>query len=102
MADPIQVTEDLTRKVAHLARLELSDEEVKTFTPQLNEILEYVGKLQQVDVKNIAPMVHPFDLSTPMRADEARPSPVNAEGKPRMLDPAPEVVQDGYRVPPIL
>ncbi len=98
----IDVNEDLTRRTAELARLELTDEEVRTFTPQLKEILKYVELLAQADVKDVSPMTHPLDLTAPMREDAARPSPTDADGKPKTLGPAPEVVQDGFKVPPIL
>ena len=99
---PVEVSEQLTRQVSHLSRLELSDEEVKTFTSQLGEILGYIDQLQKVDVSGVEPMTHPLDLSTPMRDDSVRPSPRDAQGKPKVLASAPDVVQDGFKVPPIL
>lgn len=97
------VTQDLTRQVAHLARLELTDAEVEIFTPQLRDILRYVETLKEIDVSEVEPLTHPLDISeTPMREDAMRYSPKNAEGKPKVLDSAPEVFQDGYKVPPIL
>ena len=98
----VEVSEKLTRQVAHLSRLELSDEEVKTFTSQLGEILGYIDQLQKADVSGVAPMTHPLDLATPMREDAVRPSPQDSHGKPKVLSSAPDVVQDGFKVPPIL
>jgi aspartyl-tRNA(Asn)/glutamyl-tRNA(Gln) amidotransferase subunit C len=98
----VDVNENLTKQVAHLARLELSDSEVKTFTAQLSEILKYVEKLQEVDVKGIEPMTHPLELSNPFRSDSVRPSPVDAEGKPKVIGSAPDVLYEGYKVPQIL
>ena len=99
----IEVNEALTQKVADLARLELSVDEVKLFTPQLAEILKYVELLGQVDVGSTEPMTHPLiDLPTPLRDDEVRPSGMDEKGMPKMLRPAPEVVDGGFKVPPIL
>ncbi len=98
----LNVDETLTRQVAHLARLELSDQEVKTFTQQLKQVLEYVDQLQKVDVQGVEMMTHPLSLETPMREDEVRPSPVDDEGKPKVLKSAPDVLYDGFKVPPIL
>ena len=98
----IDVNESLTRKVAELARLELTDVELRTFTPQLGEILKYVELLSQVDVSGVAPMTQALDLATPLREDQARPSPVDDEGRPKVLGSAPEVVNEGFKVPPIL
>lgn len=101
-AQPIQA--DLTRKVAALARLELSDAEVSSFTKQLAQVLEYVGQLQQADVSGVEPLGSPVELQEGgvMRDDEARPSPTSADGKPKVLSSAPEVMLDGFKVPPIL
>lgn len=98
----VHVNENLTKQVAHLARLELSDSEVKTFTLQLGEILKYVEKLQEVDVQGVEPMTHPLELTNPFRSDEVRQSLVDSEGKPKVLGSAPEVLQNGYKVPQIL
>jgi aspartyl-tRNA(Asn)/glutamyl-tRNA(Gln) amidotransferase subunit C len=98
----VDVNDTLTRKVAQLARLELSDQEVQTFTSQLGDILKYVEQLQQVDVQKVEPLTHPLDLATPMRDDQVRPSPIDAAGKPKVLQSAPDVLYDGYKVPPIL
>src|SRR4051794_24998750 len=98
----VDVSETLTRQVAELARLELTDAEVRTFTDQLGKILGYVEQLQKVDVQGVAPLMNPFELSTPMREDEIVPSPTDAVGKPKVLRSAPEALNDGFKVPPIL
>ena len=69
----VDVNERLTRQVARLSRLELTDEEVSTYTRQLGDILKYVDQLQEVDVTSVEPLTHPLDLSAPMREDEVRP-----------------------------
>lgn len=104
----IEVDESLTRKVADLARLELTDAEVKTFTPQLGEVLKYVSQLSEVSLRGpdgseVEPLYNALDFAqTPLRDDQARPSPQDAEGKPKVLGSAPDVLDDGYKVPPIL
>lgn len=98
----MEVSENLTKQVAYLARLELTSEEIATFSSQLQEILGYVEQLQEVDVSQIEPLNHPFELTTPLRKDEVRPSPMDSEGKPKVLQSAPETLYDGFKVPPIL
>jgi len=98
----IEVNEQLTRKAATLARLELTDAEVKTFTAQLGDILKYVDQLQALDVSNIEPLTHPLQLATPLREDVVCAFPPNADGKPKVLSSAPETLYEGYKVPPIL
>jgi aspartyl-tRNA(Asn)/glutamyl-tRNA(Gln) amidotransferase subunit C len=89
-------------KVAHLARLEISEAEEKIFTAQLGHIFSYVEQLQEVDVTGVEPLTHPLELSTPMREDVVIPSPVNADHQPRVLESAPDTMLDGFKVPPIL
>ena len=98
----VDVNEALTRQVATLARLELSENEVKTFSSQLSQIIKYVEKLQEVDVQGVEPLSHPIDLPTPLRPDVVFASPTDSEGKPKVLQAAPEVLYDGFKVPPIL
>lgn len=101
-----EVNESLTRKIADLARLELSDEEVKTFTSQLGQILGYVEQLGQVNVKTaqgeIEPLTHPLDLPTLFREDQVVPSLRDEQGRPKILSAAPESIEGGFKVPPIL
>lgn len=98
----IPVNEALTRKVAELARLELSDTELQTFTLQLGDILKYVDLLSELDTSRVEPLTHPLELEAPLRADEVRPSPVDERGLPKMLRAAPETQDLGFKVPPIL
>lgn len=60
--------------VAHLARLTLAPEEAARLGSQLNQILGYVEKLQQLDVTDVEPMAHPMPLVNVSRPDEPRAS----------------------------
>lgn len=96
----IEVDLPLTRKVAHLARLALTENEAQTFTHQLNKILRFVEELQEVDVNNTEPLTRPIDLATPLREDELRPS--NLQLNPGVLETAPDLVENGFKVPSVL
>jgi len=98
----VEVNEALTRKVADLARLELTDAEVKTYTAQLDDVLKFVDQLHEVNVDGVEPLSHPLDLQTPLREDVVKLSPQDADGNPKVLSCAPEVVDGGFQVPPIL
>ena len=98
----VEVNEALTRKVANLARLELTDSEVHLFTQQIGEILKYVDQLERVIVTGVDPLTHPFESGAPLREDIVHPFPPDAQGKPKVLGSAPEVLDDGFKVPPIL
>ena len=98
----VEVNETLTRRTADLARLELTDTEVTTFTKQLGDIIKYVEQLQKLDVCNVEPLTHPTQLAQVLREDLLKPFPMNADGSPKILNSAPDVLYDGYKVPPIL
>ncbi|NIA06730.1 MAG: Asp-tRNA(Asn)/Glu-tRNA(Gln) amidotransferase subunit GatC [Actinobacteria bacterium] len=59
------------RKVAHLARIKLSESEVEQFSEQLSDILTYVDQLNELDTSNVEPTTHPLRLSNVFRKDEA-------------------------------
>ena len=63
------------RKIANLARLELSDAEVPRFASQITAILGYFEKLREVATEGVAPASHPPELKGPVRADLAKPWP---------------------------
>ncbi|MFN9973380.1 MAG: Asp-tRNA(Asn)/Glu-tRNA(Gln) amidotransferase subunit GatC, partial [Phycisphaerae bacterium] len=62
------------QKVASLARLKLSDDELTTFGEQLTAILDYVHLLDEVDIDGVLPMPHAIDLQNVFRDDIRKPS----------------------------
>lgn len=84
--------------VARLARLQLREDEVDLFTRQLNEILAYVAKLQEVDTQGVPPMAHAFTAVNVFREDEVVP------GLPReeALSNAPAREEGGFVVPRVI
>ncbi len=93
-----KIDELQVRKVGKLARLDLSDGEVREFTGQLSAILEYVEKLNELDTGDIEPLAHCLPVSNVFREDKARKS----LGTEKTLANAPQ--QDGnfFKVPKIL
>jgi aspartyl-tRNA(Asn)/glutamyl-tRNA(Gln) amidotransferase subunit C len=82
--------------VAHLARLELRDEEVERLETQLNDILAAVSKVSELDLSDVPPTSHPLDLVNVWAADDPRASLSAAEA----LANAPERQGSAFRVPP--
>ena len=80
--------------VAHLARLDLSPEEVENFSGQLASILDYVHKLDRLDVDGIEPMAHASPVFDVMREDESRPG----SGSGSALANAPDKSAGQFRV----
>ncbi|MCH7587889.1 MAG: Asp-tRNA(Asn)/Glu-tRNA(Gln) amidotransferase subunit GatC [Chloroflexi bacterium] len=70
----MDLTAEEVRKIAFLARLHLTDEEIETYARQLSAILEYAAQLQEVDTANIPPTATVLPLTAPLREDTIRPS----------------------------
>lgn len=70
----MKITKKEVHHVAHLARLTLTDEELEIMTGQLDNILSYVEKLNELDTSNIPPTSHVFSVSNAFREDVVRES----------------------------
>ena len=90
------ITREDVLHVAHLARLDLTEEEVARFQEQLSAILEAVGKVQQLDLEGVPPTSHPLDLVNVWRDDEPRPSWPREE----TVALAPDAEGGAFKVPP--
>ena len=60
--------------IALLAHINLSEEEKKNFMEQLNQILDYFGKIDEVDTKDIQPTFNVIEVSNVFREDSPKPS----------------------------
>lgn len=92
------IDEGTVRHVAHLARLELTGEEISRFAGQLGAILDYVAQLRRVDVQGVSPMAHPLSAHNVFREDEVAES----WSPERALHNAPSKQNDFFRVPKVL
>jgi aspartyl-tRNA(Asn)/glutamyl-tRNA(Gln) amidotransferase subunit C len=63
------VDREWVRKIAHLARLKLTEEEIETFQSQLGDILRFVDQLNDLDTEGVEPYIEEVE-TTPMREDE--------------------------------
>ena len=86
------------RKVAQLARLELPEDQIETYTEQLEDILSYVDHLQEIDTGNIPPTTRAVEVVNAMRDDFVE---VNSS-REDILNQAPQREGDFFRVPKIL
>ena len=83
--------------VAKLARLELSDEEKKLFTKQLDDILKYVEQMSEIDTTNVEPMASAIPVTNVMREDEV----VYSNTKEELMKNAPDEEDGFFKVPKI-
>lgn len=93
-----RLTRDDVAAVAALARLTVTDEELDTYTEQLASILEHAGDIEALEIGDVPPTAHPYELANVLRSDVVRPSLDRDE----VLAAAPAAAEGRFRVPPIL
>lgn len=98
MTDSPSITPAEVAKVAKLARLRLTDDELDRFTHQLADILEHAHDIDALDLADVEPMARPIPLSNVLRADE----PAEPLDRDEVLAAAPAVEDEQFRVPPSL
>lgn len=86
------------RKVAHLARLELTPEEESQFTTQLSDILDYVQQLDTLDTTDVEPTTRAIEVSNITRPDQLQ----SFSERESILGGAPDREDDFFKVPKIL
>ena len=91
----MQITDETIEYVGILAKLSLSEEEKQTAKKDMSDMLDYVNKLNELDVSGIEPMSHTFPVSNVMREDVV----TNGDDRDNMLKNAPERSEDSYIVP---
>ncbi len=94
----MKITREEVEHVARLARLELTEEEKDLFTGQMDAILAYVDKLNELDTANVIPTSHAVPMENAFREDEVRPS----IGIDNALANAPERAEGFFRVPKVI
>ena len=92
------ITADDVRKVAHLARLDLPEETIATYTGQLERILDYVDQLQAVNTEGVPATTRAVEVVNVTREDTVEATEV----REALLDQAPLREGDFFRVPKIL
>jgi len=93
-----QISRDDVAHVAALARLQLTDDELDTFTEQLAKVLDHARDVEALDVADVPPTAHPYPLQNVLRPDEERP----CLDRDAVLAGAPAIEDDRFRVPPVL
>jgi len=94
----MKISKDQVEYVARLANLELNDEEKEIFTRQLDSILSYMDKLNQLDTANVDPTSHVLPIKNIFRQDNVKPSLPKEEA----LANAPDQKNGFFRVPRVI
>jgi aspartyl-tRNA(Asn)/glutamyl-tRNA(Gln) amidotransferase subunit C len=94
----MSLTADNVKKIAHLARLNMSEQDITLYLPQLSNILALVEQMNQADTSHIEPLANPLDLSQRMRADSV--TEINQRDAFQAI--APQVEAGLYLVPKVI
>jgi aspartyl-tRNA(Asn)/glutamyl-tRNA(Gln) amidotransferase subunit C len=96
------ITEADIAKIAELAHIEITDEELKVFVPQISEIVTYVEQLNAVETSNVQPALGGLtpegEATDSSRDDAVQPS----LGQETALAEAPDAAAGYFRVPKVL
>lgn len=94
----MELSHDEVRRIAELAKLDLTDDEVALYAGQLSSVLRYFERLQQVDTSHIEPTASVLPLSNVFREDRAT-APLDPDDVVRN---APDAVDHQFRVSAVL
>ena len=90
-------TEDI-EKIAHLARLEITAEEIPRYVEDLSGIIDFVERLSACDTANVGPVAHALDTFQRLRPDEV----TEPDQRERFQAIAPQVENGLYLVPQVI
>lgn len=86
------------KKVASLARIRMSDEELERMAPQLSKIMGFVEQLAEVNTDNVEPLASVVDITLPLREDKV----TDGDYCEKILKNAPEQTQGFFVVKKII
>ena len=94
----MSLTLEQVQRIAHLARIEISDSEALSTQGHLNGIFQLIEQMQAVDTKGVEPMAHAQDLSQRLRPDAV----TEMDRRAAYQAVAPEIELDLYLVPKVI
>lgn len=92
------ITKNDVKKIAELSKLEFAENELEEFTYEMNSILDYVEKLNELNTENIKPLSHPIESSNVFREDELKISSSTEDA----LKNAPNKTSEYFKVPKVI
>lgn len=94
----MSISAEEVKKVAHLARLAVPDEQLEGYTRNLSNILDLVDQLSAADTAGVEPMAHPLDMMQRLREDVV----TETDHREKYQSVAPEVENGLYLVPKVI
>ena len=93
-----KITKEEVKKVAHLSRLELNEDEINNHAEQLEKILEYIKQLEKIDTNDIPCTTRAIEVINVFRKDEKK----NFDCTEEILELSPSRENDYFKVPKII
>ncbi len=93
-----KITQEEVKKVAHLARLELNENEISNHAEQLEKILDYIRQLEKIDTNDVSGTTRAIEVTNVCRKDEKK----NYDCSEELLDLAPSKEDKYFKVPKII
>jgi aspartyl-tRNA(Asn)/glutamyl-tRNA(Gln) amidotransferase subunit C len=90
------------KKIAELAHLEITDEEVKLYTPQMANIVSYVEQLNELDTEDTEVSIGGLTAEGETTKTIRKDVPQESLGQEKALDQAPSAVEGHFQVPKVL
>jgi len=92
------VTKKEVEKIAELARLAFTENEIDHLTSEMNQILLHMDKLNELDTTNVEPLAHPLEVKNVFREDVLKPSTPREQA----LKNAPDKDEEFFKVPKVI
>tara|TARA_A100001388_G_scaffold270258_1_gene247580 strand:+ start:409 stop:702 length:294 start_codon:yes stop_codon:yes gene_type:complete len=93
-----KISKEEVKKVAHLARLELNENEIKNHAEQLEKILDYIRQLEKIDTENVPSTTRAIEVTNVFRKDEKK----NSDCTEDLLELGPSREDQYFKVPKII
>ena len=93
-----KINKEEVKKVAHLARLELNENEINNHAAQLEKILDYVRQLEKIDTDDVTCTTRAIEVINVFRKDEKK----NSDCSEELLELAPSREDKFFKVPKII
>ena len=94
----MSLDKETVSKVASLARIKMTDEELDTYEPQLNNIIKWIEQLGEVDTDNVEPLANVVDIELSLREDKVSDGGYAED----ILANAPETLEGFFVVPKVV
>jgi len=84
--------------IAHLARLQITEDQVPVYVQNLSRIIDFVNQLERADTEGVEPMAHPLNMTQPLRVDEV----IESDQRDLYQENAPATEAGLYLVPRVI